>query len=160
MDKIINWVKKNKKLIIKITIIFVVLVLFIVGIYGIISFLMPDTKESVYGDRCEVAEDNPVSKKRESEIKKFLKDYKGMTLIDYNVKCNLIDIIIEVEDETSFSDVKKMGNKLLDVFSEKELKIYDIELMIRSNKKDSEDYPRIGTHHKEINGSMNDEFVW
>lgn len=160
MDKFIKWVKNNKKLVIKIGIIVVILILFIVAIFGVISFLMPDTKESVYGNRCEITEANPVSKKRKNEIKNVLKDYDNMKLIEYNVKCNLIDIIIEVNDETNFSDVKKMSNKLLEVFSKEELKIYDIELMIKSNKKDSEDYPKIGTHHKEINGSMNEEFVW
>lgn len=160
MDKVIKWVKKNKKKVIGFFVVIAILVAFVIGIWGVVSYLMPDTKESVYGDRCDITEQHPVSKKRESEITKFLKDYDKMKLIDYDVKCNLIDIVIEVDDSMSFSDVKTMGKKLLEVFKEEELKYYDIELMIRSNKEDSADYPKIGTHHKEINGSMNDDFVW
>lgn len=83
-----------------------------------------------------------------------------MSLVNFEVKCNLINVIIEVDDKTSFSKVKSMGKKLLSVFNEDELKYYDIQLMIKSNKEDSDDYPRIGSHHKEINGSTNEDFIW
>ena len=49
---------------------------------------------------------------------------------------------------------------MLSVFDENELKYYDIEIMVRSTKEDSEAYPQVGTHHKEINGSTNDDFIW
>lgn len=161
MNKFTKWLKNNKKKVITIGVVLLVIIVFVVFLWSIIAYLVPNTKESVYGDRCEVTEKNPIASDREEKIKEFLeKDYKKMKLISYDIKCNLVDIIIEVDDKTSFSDVKKMSNKLIEVFEENELKYYDIELMIKSNNEKSEDYPRIGTHHKEINGTINKKFVW
>lgn len=160
MNKFKNWLKNNKKKATIIGVLLLFLILIFIFLWGVIAYLIPDTKESVYGDRCEITEDYPIEKGKEDKLKKFLEDYEKMELVDFDVKCNLIDIIIEVDDETSFSDVKSMSKKMLKEFTDDELKYYDIELMVKSNKDDSEDYPRIGTHHKEINGSMNEEFIW
>ncbi len=160
MNNLINLIKKNKK---KSTIIgvgLVVLIIFIVILYCTISYLIPNSKKSVYGDRCDITAEHPVDSKRKSSIKKFLEDYKNYNLKEFEVKCNLIDIVIEVDDSTNFSNVKKMGKSLLSVFSKDEVKYYDIQLLIKSKKDNSEYYPQIGTHHKQINGSSNDDFVW
>lgn len=160
MKKLKNWVDNNRKKAVIIGILLVALILSVVFLIGVISYLMPNTKESVYGDRCELTEEHAVDGERESKIEEFLKDYDGMNLVNFEVKCNLINVIIQVDDKASFSKVKSMGKKLLSVFNEDELKYYDIQLMIKSNKEDSDDYPRIGSHHKEINGSTNEDFIW
>ncbi len=160
MNKLKKWINNNRKKAIIIGILLVSLMLSIIFLIGVISYLMPNTKESVYGDRCDLTEEYKVDSERESKIKDFLKDYEGMNLENFEVKCNLINIIVKVDDKTSFSKVKSMGKKLLSVFNEDELKYYDIQLMVNSNKEDSDDYPRIGSHHKEINGSTNEDFIW
>lgn len=162
MKKIKNWFKNNKKKAIITGIVLLTLILCVVFLIAVIKYLMPDTKASVYGDRCEVTEDYPVADDRKDKIKSFLekKDYANMSFISMEVKCNLIDIIVEVDDKASFSKVKSMGKKMLGEFSKEELEKYDIQLIIRSNNDESEDYPKIGTHHKKINGSMNDDFIW
>lgn len=160
MNKLKKWINNNRKKAIIIGILLVSLILSIIFLIGVISYLMPNTKESVYGDRCDFTEEYKVDSERESKIKDFLKDYEGMNLENFEVKCNLINIIVKVDDKTSFSKVKSMGKKLLSVFNEDELKYYDIQLMVNSNKEDSDDYPRIGSHHKEINGSTNEDFIW
>lgn len=160
MNKLKKWINNNRKKAIIIGILLVSLILSIIFLIGVISYLMPNTKESVYGDRCDLTEEYKVDSERESKIKDFLKDYEGMNLENFEVKCNLINIIVKVDDKTSFSKVKSMGKKLLSVFNEDELKYYDIQLMVNSNKEASDDYPRIGSHHKEINGSTNEDFIW
>ncbi len=160
MNKLKKWVANNRKKAIVIGMLVVALILSVVFLIGVISYLMPNTKESVYGDRCEITEEHAIDSERENKIRDFLKDYDAMDMKSFEVKCNLIDIIIEVDDKTSFSKVKSMGKKLLSVFDKDELKYYDIQLMIKSNKEKSDDYPRIGTHHKEINGSTNEDFIW
>lgn len=160
MDKIKKWFKNNKKKSIIISIVVIATILLIIFTISVISFLMPNTRKSVYGDRCEITKKNPVEKDRKSKISDFLKDYKGMDISTFEVKCNLIDVVVKVDDSTSISKVKKMGKKMLGVFSKDELKYYDIQLIVYSNKESSEAYPIIGTHHKEINGNSNDDFVW
>lgn len=160
MNKFKNWVKNNKKKAIILGIVIVALILMIVFTYGIISFLMPNTKGSVYGDRCEVTKNYPVPSEREVKLKEFMNKYKNMEFVSIEVKCNLIDVIIKVDDKVSLSKVKDMSKKMIQVFSEEELKYYDIQLLVNSNNKKSDVYPQIGTHHKEINGESNATFIW
>lgn len=156
-----NWIKENKKKAIIIGVVILAVVLLVVFAFAIISYLVPNTKASVYGDRCKATSEYKVESDREDKIKEFLKDYNDMDLKSFDVKCNLIDIVIEVDDKVSLSKVKDMSKKLLKVFSEDEYKHYDIQLMVKSNAGDkSEVYPKIGTHHKEIDGKINDSFVW
>ena len=155
-----NWLKNNKKKVIITSIVLIALILFVVFLVSIIKYLMPDTKASVYGDRCEVSADYPINDEKKKEIEEFFNGYDKITLVSFEVKCNLIDIIVEVDDKENFKVVKDMGKKLLSKFTQDELDSYDIELMVRSSNEESEDYPQIGTHHKKINDNINNDFVW
>lgn len=160
MNKIKKWIKNNKKKVIMLVTVLVLLLIFIIISYAIVSFLMPNTKASVYGDRCEVTRDYKVASDREAKLETFVKSQEKMKLVSFEVKCNLIDIIVEVDDSVAVSKIKTMAKSMLSEFSDDEIRHYDIELMIKSNKKDSDSYPMIGMHHKEINGSSADNFAW
>lgn len=160
MDKFKKWLMDNKKKSIVIGITIVTVIILLIFTIGVVKFLMPNTRKNIYGERCNVTKENPVASDRKEKIEEFLKDYKDMNLKTFNIKCNLIDIVIEVDDKVSFSNVKKMAKELLSVFSKEEIKYYDLELMIKSNKDDSSVYPQMGTHHKEIDGDSNDNFIW
>lgn len=160
MNKIKKWIKNNKKKVIMIVTVLVLLILFVCISYAIISFLMPNTKASVYGNRCEVTRDYPVASDRKDKLEAFVSKQDKMKFVNFEVKCNLIDIIVEVDDSVAVSKIKTMAKSMLEEFSDDEIKYYDIEIMIKSNKSDSDSYPMIGVHHKEINGSSTDNFVW
>ena len=160
MNKFKKWIKNNKKKAIIYGVVILAFILFIVFTIFIINFLMPNTKGSVYGDRCDVTKDYPVASEREQKLKEFLKGYDNMDLESIEVKCNLIDVVVKVDDKVNLSKVKDMSKKMLEVFSKDELKYYDIELMVHSNNDNSEVYPQVGTHHKEINGESNASFIW
>ncbi len=160
MDKVKNFFKKHKKKCIILGIVLVILIALIIFSYRIITYLIPNTKESVYGDRCETTVNHPIAEDRKDTIKEVVKKYDGYKFKTFEVKCNLVDIIVEVADTTNFSDVKKMGKEILAVFTDEEKKYYDLQLMVKSDKKESESYPQIGTHHKEIDGKTNEDFVW
>lgn len=155
-----NWILNNKKKTIKIAIVFLSFILLIIFLKFVIGYLIPNKGKSVYGDRCKITENYPVADDRKAKIEEFLKDYKKTELVKFEVKCNLIDIVLKVDDSVKLSTVKGMAKKLLSVFTEEELEHYDIELMVDSNKENSSVYPVMGTHHKKIDGSMNKNFVW
>ena len=155
-----NWILNNKKKTVKIAIVILSFILLIIFLKFVIGYLIPNKGKSVYGERCKITENYPVASDRKEKIEEFLKEYKKTELVDFEVKCNLIDVVIKVDDSVKFSTVKSMAKKLLAVFTDEELEHYDIELMIDSNKENSSVYPRIGTHHKKIDGSMNKNFVW
>ena len=72
MDKFKKWFKNNKKKGIVISIVAVAAVLMIIFTVGVIMFLMPNTRKSNYGDRCEVTKKNPVESDRETKLKEFM----------------------------------------------------------------------------------------
>ena len=160
MDKFISFLKRNKKRIIIILILLIVFSIFVFATYKLYKYLTPDTKDSVYGDRCELTDGIDITAERENSVKEVVESYEGMKLSDVDVKCNLIDIIVVVKDATEVKTVKDMSNKLLTVFTEEELKYYDIQLWVDSNSKNSETYPIIGTRHKTNNGDLESKFVW
>lgn len=164
MEKVLNnikkWFKSHKNLSIVLGVTIVIALVLIFSITTIVNIIMPDTRESVYGDRCKITEKYKVDSKKEDELKSFFKKYEFVTFNALDVKCNLIDIVITVPDKTSFNDVKNMSKELLKVFSANQLRTYDIELLVKSDNENSENYPQVGTHHKEIDGKSNDSFVW
>jgi hypothetical protein len=160
MNKVKKWIKSNKKRSIVLGVVLLAVILLIIFMIFILKFLMPNTKGSVYGDRCEVTKKYPVASDRKEKLDDFIKKYKDMKFVSIETKCNLIDVIIEVDDKVNLTTVKDMSKKMLEVFGEDELKYYDIQLMVRSNNDKSEVYPQIATHHKEINGESNAKFIW
>lgn len=160
MNNIMSKIKKHKKKLIIIAVVLILLAICFFAIYKVISYLMPDRKNSVYGNRCELTESIEINKERKNDIKVVVEEYDGMALLTVDVKCNLIDIIVKVKDETEIATVKEMSKKIIAVFTEEELKYYDLALWIDSDNDKSTKYPIIGTKHKVINGESKDSFVW
>lgn len=160
MNKFLSFIKKNKKKVIVTILLLIVFGVFVFAAYKLYEYLTPDTKDSVYGNRCELTEGVEISKERKDMIKETVESYEGMKLSNVDIKCNLIDIIVKVDDEITLDTVKEMSDKLLTVFAEEELKYYDLELWVDSNAKESEVYPVIGTRHKTGNGDATKKFVW
>ena len=145
-----DFLKKHKK---KLIISAIVLIVFIICLFAfkqILSYLNPNKKESVYGDRCELTESIMITDERKEKVKEAIESYENMKVSTIDIKCNLIDIVINVDNSVEEKTVKSM--------SEEELKYYEIELMV--NWPDDPEKAMMGTHHKMINGEMNDHFVW
>ena len=153
-----DFLKKHKK---KLIISAIVLIVFIICLFAfkqILSYLNPNKKESVYGDRCELTESIMITDERKEKVKEAIESYENMKVSTIDIKCNLIDIVINVDNSVEDKTVKSMSDKVLEAFSKEELKYYEIELMV--NWPDDPEKAMMGTHHKMINGEMNDHFVW
>ncbi len=153
-----DFLKKHKK---KLIISAIVLIVFIICLFAfkqILSYLNPNKKESVYGDRCELTESIMITDERKEKVKEAIESYENMKVSTIDIKCNLIDIVINVDNSVEEKTVKSMSDKVLEAFSKEELKYYEIELMV--NWPDDPEKAMMGTHHKMINGEMNDHFVW
>ena len=153
-----DFLKKHKK---KLIISAIVLIVFIICLFAfkqILSYLNPNKKESVYGDRCELTESIMITDERKEKVKEAIESYENMKVSTIDIKCNLIDIVINVDNSVEEKTVKSMSDKVLEAFSKEELKYYEIELMV--NWPDDPEKAMMGTHHKMINGEMNDHIVW
>lgn len=160
MKKFLSFLKKNKKKVVVTLVLLIVFCVFAFATYKLFEYLTPDTKDSVYGNRCELTEGIEITKERKDMIKESIESYEGIKLSNIDVKCNLIDIVVIVEDEVEVKTVKEMSDKLLTVFTEEELKYYDLELLVDSKSKESEVYPIAGTRRKTGNGDATKKFVW
>lgn len=161
MEKILSFLKKHKKKIIIITIILVILIICFVACHKMLKYLNPDSKESVYGDRCELTESIMITDDRKDAVKKVVEENENMKLSTVDVKCNLIDIIVNVDATVEVKTIKAMSDKIIEAFESEELKYYDLELWINwTGEGSDEKVPMIGTKHKVINGESNSHFVW
>lgn len=158
MEKFITFLKKHKKKLIVIVVILIILLICYIAVHQLLAYLNPNTKESVYGDRCDLTESVMITDARKSAVKEAVDSYELMELSTVNVECNLINIIVNVENDVEESKIKEMADTILDTFDTEELKYYDLHLMV--NWPDDDEKVMMATHHKMINGEMNDHFVW
>ena len=56
MNKFLSFIKKNKKKVIVTILLLIVFGVFVFAAYKLYEYLTPDTKDSVYGNRCELTE--------------------------------------------------------------------------------------------------------
>lgn len=153
-----DFLKKHKKKLIILAIVLIVVIICLFAFKQILSYLNPNKKESVYGDRCELTESIMITDERKEKVKEAIESYENIKVSTIDIKCNLIDIVINVDNSVEEKTVKSMSDKVLEAFSKEELKYYEIELMV--NWPDDPEKAMMGTHHKMINGEMNDHFVW
>lgn len=160
MDKLISIIKKNKKRTAVICSIILFFIILFVAAYKIYVFLSPSTGVSVYGDRCDLVKGYEITEARENEIKTLISSYENMEVTEIKVACRLIDITVNLKEDVEWSKVEEMSKAILTTLSQDEVNLYDIQLFITSSNKENAEYPKIGTHHKLIDGAANDYFVW
>ncbi len=160
MKNVQSFLKKHRKKLIILVIVLILLFICFYAVMRIYKYLTPDTKESYYGDRCDITESIMITDERKNGVKDAIEAYPTMKMEDFDIKCNLIDIVVTVSDETTLTDVRKMANDIIAAFKEEELKFYELELMVDSDVEESETYPVIGKKRKMIDGTVIDHFVW
>ena len=160
MEDVLNFLKKHKKKVIAIVVALIVFLIIFIAIKKVVNYLSPSTKQSVYGDRCDAVKKIPVKDDTKTAIKNVFKEYEVIEFKKIDVKCRLIDIVINLKEDMEDEQVEEMSRKLLEAIPEDIKNNYDIELYITNSNKENETYPRIGTHHKVIKGEVNDYFVW
>lgn len=158
MEKFLTFLKKHKKKVIILTVVLLLFIVCFILCHQLLAYLNPNTKESVYGDRCDLTESIMITDEKKDAIKTAVESFENMKLSNVDVKCNLIDIVVNVDNNVEEGKVKEMSSKLLESFSKEELKYYDLQLMV--NWPDDKEKAMMGTHHKMVNGEMNDHFVW
>ena len=137
-----DFVKKNKFTILAI-IVFLIVVMLLVQVKNI---FFPNEGGAIYGNRLEGIENVKLdSSKKNSIIKNITEDgiAKKATV---RISGRIIEVIIEVNEETSVDSAKELTNKILDKLSDDEKKYYDIQAFIKKSS-DTSDFPIIGYKH-------------
>lgn len=126
------------------------LVLAVLVFIAVYSMFNPSNSKSIYGGRL----DNEVSVET-SEVDKIKSELEASGIVDtvnYNKSIRILKFTVNVKDDTKLKDSYKLGDIILNNFSEEVLSYYDIQLSITSN---GDDYPLMGYRSK-----IAKEFTW
>ena len=121
-----NFIKRNKKLL-------VVIVIFLVALVGAVqlkNILFP-SGGAIYGNRLEGIEEVEVSKDLDKQILELLKD--GIMKADVRISGRIVNIHITVNGDVSVATAKSYADKTLTLFAEKQLKYYDIQVFMKKD---------------------------
>lgn len=139
-----KFIKKNKLLVTFIGLLIIFIILAIV----LLTQLIGGNKNGEYGNRLNGIEKVEISSKTINQIEKDISTEELITKVKYDLRGRLINIIVTVKDEKEIDTVKEIGNKILTYFDENQLSYYDIQILVKSDNKESEKYPIIGYKHK------------
>ena len=142
-----NFLKRNKNIII-------VLIVFFVGILLCIqlkNILIPNEGAAVYGNRLDGKVE--VTKNVDDKIKESLVD--GVTKVKVRTSGRIINVTITVYDEVARDTAKTYATKALESFTEEEKGFYDFQFYIIKANEEATEFPIIG--YKIQN---NDKITW
>ncbi len=146
-----RYIKKNKLTVLAI-VLFTILV--IVGAYIYNIFFVSGRKEA-YGNRLDGIENVVISDDTYNNIKTELKKNESVTDVSTDLKGKIVNIIITVGDDVNKDNAKKIGESVLTHFDKDQLAFYDIQVFVKKDNEELNDFPIIG--YKQ-NGKNN--FSW
>ena len=140
----------NKK-ILKFSIIGIVVVLMAVFLFLIYKNIFASSN----GNRFENIEKYKLTSEEKKEVKNVFTENENVKSAKVYANNKIINIMITLEDDIDFDEIKSLANSCLENFSEDNLKFYDVQIFVKSLNKESETYPKIGYKFKE-----KVEFMW
>jgi len=109
-----------------------------------------------YGTRLAGIKDVPLSNSYLNEISSVVKEEKIVSTTTIDLEGRLVNVIINVKDDTTIDDAKDLSGIVKDNFTKDELAFYDIQIfLVDSGTNKESSYPIIGYKHK-----TSDVFVW
>lgn len=117
---------KNKKFII-------VVVLVLIGIICLLllkGFLYPNSNISLYGNRLDGIKDIKFDKSDKDKVTKSISDNEKVSSAKMNVHGRIINVIFNVNKDTTLDDAKAIANDSLGNFSDAVKGYYDIQFII------------------------------
>ena len=153
MSKIKKVWQENKVLLVLAIILIMCLVIFVV--VAMVYFY--GTSDNVYGNRLDVIKDTPLSKEVLNNVKNNLVENESVVKEEVSLLGKILYINIEFTEKTKMEDAKKIAEKTLEVFSEEQLKKYDIQYTISVLKTEkTEGYTIMGARNANGSGMV----VW
>ena len=135
-----KYIKRNK-LTVFIIIIFAIIV--IVGGY-LYNMLFANGRSGIYGNRLDGIEEVEITDKQYKSIKSKLKENENVVKVTTDLKGKVVNIIITVKDEVSKEVAKNIAATSLKEFDKDQLKYYDIQIFVKKDNEELNDFPIIG----------------
>lgn len=130
--KLKKFVMKNKLLSI---LILLILLIVILGLIGIKILVFPSYSVSKYGHRLDGIESVKIDDSRFDEIKNSFEAIDGISIKSIRLSGKIVNIILDVQNGKGIDShkIKSDSSKLLEKFSEEELKYYDFQIFVSGN---------------------------
>ena len=116
MENVLDFLKKHKKKVIAVAIALIIFIIIFIAFKKVVNYLSPSTKQSVYGDRCAAVAKIPVKNDTKDAIKNFFKEYELVEFKKTDVKCRLIDIIINDAGSHFDPNIVEVFKEVIDDF--------------------------------------------
>lgn len=137
-----KFIIKNKFPII-LSVLFILLVL--IG-YNVYKILMPDSNSAVYGSRLD--NKKAITKETYDKLVANLSADTNVVSVKTDERGLLINVLITVKKDTTINNSKNLSKITVETFSEEELAMYDVQLIISNESKEMNNYPIIGYKNK------------
>lgn len=147
MEKLKKFILKNKLLSV---LIFLFVLIIILGLVIIKCFVFPSYKVSKYGNRLDGISDVKLSDSRFDEIKDSFDAVDGFTIDGFRLSGRIVNIYISANESIDVDKVKSSCSKLVNKFSDEELKFYDFQVFVTGP--DDSKYPILGYKNKNSEG--------
>lgn len=121
----------------------IVAILFIVVVVMCVKILFYPSGKGIYGNRLDGIENYPINSEKIEEVKSTILESDDCKNISYQLQGKIMKFFIQVSDETGTTSAQRLGDNIIDSFSETELGYYDVSIYITGSA-ESEQYPMIG----------------
>ena len=142
-----NFIKRNKKLLVVIAVFLVALV---AGIQ--LKNILYPSGGAIYGNRLDGIKEVELAKDLDRQIQEKLKDF--VSKVEVRTSGRIVNITMIVNPDISASVAKDNSKKIFELFAEKQLNYYDIQVFLKKET-DATDFPIIGYKHQNKDG-----FTW
>ena len=88
-------------------------------------------------------------------MKASLKENEGVTEVSTRLQGKIVNVIITVSDDVTKENAKKIANGILEHLDEDQLKFYDIQVFLKKENEELNDFPIIGYKQNNEEG-----FTW
>lgn len=122
--------KNNKIAVLFTSVIIVMIIVFSAMIFPLYS----SRSGSVYGTRLDGIENVEIDDKVPNEIEKVYKDTGKVEKVTTDLKGKIYNILVYVNEGVDLNEMLEISNSTLNSFSEEQLKFYDIQYFLISDK--------------------------
>lgn len=154
MNKIKKIWTENKILFVLAIILLVCLI--VIGIVTITYFY--GSSDNPYGNRLDQTQNVPLDDEKLKNIEETLEKNESVKSAEVNKKGKIIYLIINYVDNTKMDKAKEIASGVLNLFSEEELAVYDLQFTIKAEltQGDTKNYTLMGARNS--NGSST--IIW
>lgn len=121
-----------------------VVALIVIALLLLKAIFFPNESKAIYGNRLDGRKNVEISEETKNKVKDKVKDKSATTNV--RIAGRIIYVIMKVNGDVGLDDAKKLGNSVLEEFSDAEKAYYDIQILIENDTNTSQ-FPIIGYKH-------------